>query len=75
MASIRELDPTQTPLDPDAPQMQPPLSGTVDDNDEADDERWDENAAPTRQLSDTGDTREEFRLDKREKDADEDSGT
>lgn len=75
MASIRELDPTQTPLDPDAPQMQPPLSGTVDDNDEADDERWDENEAPTRQLSDTGDTREEFRLDKREKDADEDSGT
>jgi len=49
MATIREIDPTQTPLDPDATQMQPPLSGTVDDDDNSDDERWDENEAPTRE--------------------------
>lgn len=79
MASIREIDPTQTPLDPDELQMQAPLSGTVDDDDDVDDEREDENEAPTRQLSDTGDARDEFRLDEREEDteddAEEDSGT
>ena len=68
MHSIRELDPTQTPLDPDSAQMPPPLSGTIDDNDEADDERPDENEAPTRQLSDGEKTRDEFRLDEREDD-------
>ena len=72
MASIREIDPAQTPLDPDELQMQAPLSGTIDDDDDVDDEREDENEAPTRQLSDTGDARDEFRLDEREEDAKED---
>ena len=66
MPTEREIDPTETPLDPDATQMQPPLSGTVDDDDNRDDERWDENEAPTRGLSDRGETQEEFRLDERE---------
>ena len=65
MPSIRELDPTQTPLDPDTAQVQPPLSGTVDDNDDADDERADENEAPTRKFTDHETTRDEFRLDER----------
>jgi len=48
-------------LDPDETQTQPPLSGTVDDNDDVDDEREDENEAPDRALSDETDTRNEFR--------------
>lgn len=48
MPSKREIDPTGIPLDPDATPVQPPLSGTVDDDDNRDDERWDENEAPTR---------------------------
>jgi hypothetical protein len=63
MATSRELDPIETPLDPDAPQTEPPLSGTVDDDDDVDDERWDENEAPERQLRDTNERRDELRLD------------
>ena len=51
-------------------QEQIPLSGTVDDNDDTDDEREDENEAPERALSDETDTRGEFRLDEREEDDD-----
>jgi hypothetical protein len=47
--------------------MQPPLTGTVDD-DNADDERWDENEASDRALSDRSETRDEFCLDEREED-------
>jgi hypothetical protein len=71
MAMSQEIDPTETPLDPDETEVQPPLSGTVDDDDDVDDERDDENEAPDRQLSDTTDTRDEFRLDKREEDKDD----
>lgn len=72
MAKSQEIDPVESPLDPDATQMQPPLSGTVDDDDDVDDERWDENEAPERALSDQTETRDEFRLDEREEDAGED---
>ena len=72
MARNQGIDPTQTPLDPDAVELQPPLSGTVDDDDDVDDERWDENEAPTRELSDQTETREEFRLDEREEKGDDD---
>jgi hypothetical protein len=68
-----EIDPVESPLDPEETQMQPPLSGTVDDNDDVDDERADENEAPERALSDETDTRGEFRLDEREEDVDDDS--
>ena len=68
MATVQEIDPTETPLDPDVTEMQPPLSGTVDDDDEVDDERWDENEAPDRQLSATTEARDESRLDEREED-------
>ena len=61
MGSSQEVDPAETPLDPDETQTQPPLSGTVDDNDDVDDEREDENEAPDRALSDETDTRNEFR--------------
>jgi hypothetical protein len=71
MTTGQEIDPTETPLDPDATEMQPPLSGTVDDDDDVDDERPDENEAPDRQLSDTIEARDEFRLDEREEDADQ----
>ena len=50
MPRSNEIDPVESPLDPDTVQTQPPLSGTVDDDDDTDDERWDENEAPTRQL-------------------------
>jgi hypothetical protein len=73
MAPIEEIGPTGVPLDPDETQTEPPLSGTVDDNDAVDDERWDENEAPERALSDETDTRNEFRLDEREEDTDDDS--
>jgi hypothetical protein len=73
MATLSEIDPTGTPLDPQEAQMEPPLSGTVDDNDEVDDERWDENEAPERAVSDETDTRNEFRLDEREEDTDDDA--
>jgi hypothetical protein len=75
MATQREIDPSETPLDPDATQMQPPLSGTVDDDDNRDDERWDENEAPTRKPSDRGETPEELRLDEREEELDREVGT
>jgi hypothetical protein len=71
--SSQEIDPIETPLDPDETTAQPPLSGTVDDDDDVDDERPDENEAPTRALSDETDTRGEFRLDEREEDEDDDS--
>ncbi len=64
-------DPLEAPRDPDETQIEPPLSGTVDDNDDVDDERWDENEAPERALSDETDTRDEFRLDEREEDTDD----
>jgi hypothetical protein len=73
MATSAEIDPTGTPLDPEETPVDPPLSGTVDDNDDVDDERWDENEAPERALSDETDTRNEFRLDEREEDTDDDS--
>jgi hypothetical protein len=73
MATSREIDPLETPLDPEEIQLQPPLSGTVDDDDDVDDERWDENVAPERALSDEPDTPNEFRLDQPEEDADDDS--
>jgi len=73
MGRNQEIDPTETPLDPDVTQMQPPLSGTVDDNDDVDDERWDENEAPSRKLSDKDETRDEFRRDEAETDAERDS--
>jgi hypothetical protein len=73
MAGRQEIDPMESPLDPDATQTQPPLSGTVDDDDDADDERWDENEPPDRALSAESETRDsEFRLDEREEDAGED---
>ena len=75
MPTEREINPIETPLDPDATQMQPPLSGTVDDDDNRDDERWDENEAPTRKLSDRGETQDELRLDEREDEADSDAGS
>ena len=73
MATSPEIDPTGTPLDPEEIPIEPPLSGTVDDNDDVDDERWDENEAPERALGDETDTRNEFRLDEREEDTDDDS--
>jgi hypothetical protein len=57
----RETDPTETPLDPDVTQMQPPLSGTPDDDDDSDDERWDENEPPDRWVKDSDETRDELR--------------
>jgi hypothetical protein len=68
MNTRREIDPIEIPLDPEETPMQPPLSGTVDDADDVDDEREDENEAPVRAVSDTTDTRNEFRLDEREDD-------
>ena len=68
MNTSREIDPIEIPLDPEETPMQPPLSGTVDDADDVDDEREDENEAPVRAVSDTTDTRNEFRLDEREDD-------
>lgn len=54
----QEIDPTETPLDPDVTQIEPPLSGTVDDDDNSDDEHWDENEPPDRWVKDTDDTRD-----------------
>ena len=48
MTKVREFDPTEIAVDPDVTETQPPLSGTVDDDDDVDDERSDENEAPTR---------------------------
>lgn len=73
MAINPESDRLERPLDPDEAQTEPPLSGTVDDNDDVDDERWDENEAPERALTDETDTRNEFRLDEREEDSDGES--
>jgi hypothetical protein len=52
--------------------MQPPLSGTVDDDDDVDDERWDENEPPDRPLRAADDTPDEFRLEDEEEVADDD---
>ncbi len=62
----REIDPTETPLDPDVTQMQPPLSGTPDDDDNSDDERWDENEPPDRWVKDSNEARDEVRPVERE---------
>jgi hypothetical protein len=70
MTTSQEIDPSLIPLDPEETEMQVPLSGTVDDNDDTDDEHEDENDAPERALSDETDTRGEFRLDEREEDDD-----
>lgn len=64
--SPREIDPL--PLDPEEAGSEPPLSGTIDDDDNRDDERPEENEAPIRELSDLQTTRDEFRLDEREED-------
>ena len=56
MNARQEIDPLEIPLDPEETPMQPPLSGTVDDADDVDDEREDENEAPVRALSDTTDS-------------------
>lgn len=50
MSISPEIDPNEIPLDPQ--ETQPPLRGTVDDNDDADDERWDENEAPDHAVTD-----------------------
>lgn len=68
--SPREIDPSELPLDPAEAGPQAPSSGTVDDDDNRDDESPDENEAPTRELSDLRETRDEFVLDKREEDRD-----
>ena len=74
MPTNDEIDPVQSPLDPDATQTQPPLTGTVDDNDSVDDERWDENEAPLRSVSDRAQTlRDEFQLDEREEEPNQES--
>lgn len=62
----QEIDPSEPPLDPPESGAQPPLSGTVDDDDNRDDESADENEAPIRELSDSQEARDEFRLDERE---------
>ena len=59
----REIDPTETPLDPDVTQMQPQLSGTSDDDDNSDDERWDENEPPDHWVKDSNEARDELRPD------------
>jgi hypothetical protein len=41
----------------------PPTTGTVDDDDESQDERPDENEAPIRETSDATEAPEEFELD------------
>ena len=63
----RDPDPRESELEADTTE-QPPLSGTVDDDDDRDDEHWDENEAPVQELSDRQETRDEFRLDEREED-------
>jgi hypothetical protein len=65
-ASKEDIDPSELPLDLQNTAAEPPLSGTVDDDDNRDDEHEDENEAPTREARDTQETREEFQLDERE---------
>ena len=57
---------------PEKDPLETPLSGTVDDDDNVDDERWDENEAPTRAVRDTREGDEEFQLEEPEEDTDED---
>ena len=73
MSPRDEVDPVETPLDPNGTQLQPPLSGTVDDNDDTDDEHWDENEPPDRALTDTRNAADEFRLEEPEEDGDADA--
>jgi hypothetical protein len=73
MTTSSEIDPVETPLDPEEAEMQAPPSGTEEDD--ADDEHWDENEPPDRALSDETDTRSEFRLDEREEDAEDDESS
>lgn len=63
-----EIDSPEIPPDPDETDPGPPLSGTVDDDDNRDDERPEENEAPVRESRDSEETPEEFRLDEREED-------
>ncbi len=65
-----EIDPPELPLDPAESGTQPPLSGTVDDDDNRDDENADENEVPIRESRDSQEARDEFRLDEREEDRD-----
>jgi hypothetical protein len=71
MATSPDIDPVEIPLDPEETPVRPPLFGTVDDFDDVDDEREDENEAPVRAVSDETDTKNEFRLDERTDDIDE----
>jgi hypothetical protein len=67
MPMISGDDLQEIPLDPDElASQQAPLSGTVDDDGDHDDERDDENEAPVRERSDRTETRDEFQLDERE---------
>ena len=66
-----DINPVEIPLDPAEAAAQPPLSGTVDDFDDVDDEREDENEAPVRAASDETDVKNEFRLDERTDDIDD----
>ena len=72
MNNSQDLAPFVNPSDPEEIPTQPPLSGTVDDADDVDDEREDENEAPVRAASDGTDARDEFRLDEREEDPEDD---
>ncbi len=63
---LPEIDPPEVPLDPEEADPGPPLSGTVDDDDNRDDEHPEENEAPVRESRDTQELPEEFQLDERE---------
>jgi hypothetical protein len=68
IVSLPEIDPPEIPPDPDEGDPGPPLSGTVDDDDNRDDERPEENEAPVRESRDSQELPEEFQLDEREED-------
>lgn len=72
--SLPETDSPEIPPDPDEAGPGPPLSGTVDDDDNRDDENPQENEAPVRESRDSQETPEEFRLDEREEDPRDTSG-
>jgi len=48
-----------------------PATGTVDDEDDRDDERADENEAPVRETDEITESREEFEVDDEDEDEDE----
>jgi hypothetical protein len=53
----------ELPPFPELNAVAPPTTGTVDDDDEPQDERPDENEAPIREISDKTEAPEEFKLD------------